>query len=77
MYRILLHGWMEQFSQRMMKEGRLRWLGHADQHSDNSMVKQPLFATRMPGHVQPVLVVYAALRDVSDAGQQIGYHSLE
>ena len=38
----------------MIKERRLRWLGHAAHLSDNSMVKQLIFATRVPGHVQPV-----------------------
>ena len=33
---------------------RLRWLGHAARRSDNSMVKQLIFATRVPGQVQPV-----------------------
>ena len=37
----------------MIKERRLR-LGHAARRSDNNMVKQLLFATRIPGHVQPV-----------------------
>ena len=38
----------------MIKERRLRWLGHAARLSDNNMVKQLLFATSIPGHVQPV-----------------------
>ena len=38
----------------MIKERRLRWLGHAARCSDNNMVRQLLFATRIPGHVQPV-----------------------
>ena len=38
----------------MIKERRLRWLGHAARRSDNNMVKQLFFATRIPGHVQPV-----------------------
>ena len=38
----------------MIKERRLRWLGHAARRSGNNMVKQLLFATRIPGHVQPV-----------------------
>ena len=38
----------------MIKERRLRWLGHAARRSDNNMVKELLFATRIPGHVQPV-----------------------
>ena len=47
------------------------------------MVKQLLFATRIPGHhVQPVgrpcgTWVHYAMRDVKDMGQQIGYRSLE
>ena len=35
----------------MIKERRLRWLGHAARRSDNNVVKQLLFATRIPGHV--------------------------
>ena len=47
----------------------------------NNMVKQLLFATRIPGHVQPVgrpcgTWMYAT-RDVKDMGQQMGYRSLE
>ena len=38
----------------IIKERRLRWLGHAARRSDNNMVKQLLFAMRIPGHVQPV-----------------------
>ena len=38
----------------IIKERRLRWLGHAARRSNNNMVKQLLFATRIPGHVQPV-----------------------
>ena len=38
----------------MIKERILRWLGHAARRSDNNMIKQLLFATRIPGHVQPV-----------------------
>ena len=38
----------------MIKERRLRWLGHAALRSVNNMVKQLIFATRIPGHVQPV-----------------------
>ena len=38
----------------MIKERRLRWLGHTARRSDNNMVKQLLFATRIPGQVQPV-----------------------
>ena len=37
----------------MIKERRLKWLGHAARRSDNNMVKQLIFATRVPGHVQP------------------------
>ena len=36
----------------------LRWLGHAAHRSDNNMVKQLLFATRVPGHVQPVTALW-------------------
>ena len=32
----------------MIKKKRLRWLGHAARRSDNNMVKQLLFATRIP-----------------------------
>ena len=55
--------------------------------SDNNMVKQLLFATRVPGHVQPVgrlvtlgcimLSAMSLLRDVKDMGQQMDYRSLE
>ena len=38
----------------MIKERRLRWLGHVALRSDNNMVKQLIFATKIPGHVQPV-----------------------
>ena len=34
----------------MIKERRLRWLGHAAHRSDNSMVKRLLFATRNRGY---------------------------
>ena len=66
----------------MIKERRLRWLGHAARRSDNNMVKQLLFATRIPGHVQPVgrpcgTWMHYAMRDVKDMGQQMGYRSLE
>ena len=42
------------------------------------MVKQLLFATRIPGHVQPVgrpsgTWMHYAMRDVKDMGQQMGY----
>ena len=63
----------------MIKERRLRWLGQC--RSDNNMVKQLLFATRIPGHVQPVgrpcgTWMHYAMRDVKDMGQQMGYRSL-
>ena len=66
----------------MIKERRLRWLGHAARRSDNNMVKQLLFATRIPGHVEPVgrpcgTWMHYAMRDVKDMGQQMGYRSLE
>ena len=66
----------------MIKERRLRWLGHAARRSDNNMVKQLLFATRKPGHVQPIgrpcgTWTHYAMRDVKDMGQQMGYRSLE
>ena len=66
----------------MIKERRLRWLGHAARRSDNNMVKQLLFATRIPEHVQPVgrpcgTWMHYATRDVKDTGQQMGYRSLE
>ena len=69
----------------MIKERRLRWLGsdgHAARRSDNNMVKQHIFATRVPGHVQPVgrpcgTWVHYAVRDVKDMGRQMGYCSLE
>ena len=40
------------------------------------------FATRVPGHVQPVgwpcgTWMHYAMRDVKDMGQQMGYRSLE
>ena len=58
----------------MIKERRLRWLGHAARRSDNNMVKQ-LFATRIPGHVHPVgqpcgTWMHYAMKDM-------GYRSLE
>ena len=66
----------------MMKERRLRWLGHAARSSDNNMVKQLIFATRVPGHIQHVgrpsgTWMHYAMRDVKDMGQHMGYHSLE
>ena len=66
----------------MIKERRLRWLGHAARRSDNNMVKQLLFAMRIPGHVQPFgrpcgIWMHYAMRDVKDMGQQMGYRSLE
>ena len=65
----------------MIKVTRLRWLGHAARRSDNNKVKQLLFATRIPRHVQPVgrpcgMWMHYAMRDVKDMGQQMGYHSL-
>ena len=64
----------------MIKERRLRWLGHAAR-SDNSMVNQ-LIAMRVSGHVQPVgrpcgTWMHYAMRDLKDMGQQMGYRSLE
>ena len=46
------------------------------------MVKQLFFATRVPGHVQPVgrpcaSWTHYAMGDVKDMGQQMGYRSLE
>ena len=43
---------------------------------------QLFFATRIPGHVQPVgrpcgTWMHYAMRDVKDIGQQMGYRSLE
>ena len=66
----------------MIKERRFRWLGHAARLSNNNMVKQLLFATRIPEHVQPVgrpcgTWMQHAMRDVKDMGQQMGYRSLE
>ena len=63
----------------MIKDRRLRWLGHAARCSDNSKVKQLIFATRVPGHVQPVgrpcgtkvlgcIMTYEVVRDVSCEG---------
>ena len=57
----------------MIKERRLRWLGHAARRSDNNMVKQLLFATRIPEHVQPVgrpcgTWMHYAMRDGSANG---------
>ena len=54
----------------------------AARRSDNNMVKQLLFATRIPGHVQPVgrpcgTWMHYAMRDVKDMGQHMGYRSLE
>ena len=64
----------------MIKERSLIWLGHAARRSDNSMVRQLIFATRIPGHVQPVgrpcgTWMHYAMRDVKDVGQQMGYRS--
>ena len=58
----------------MIKERRLRWI-----RSDNNMVKQLLFATRIPGHVQPVgrpcgTWMHYAMRDVKVMGQQIEWN---
>ena len=62
----------------MIKERRLRWPGHPARRSDNNMVKQLIFATRIPGHVQPVGTwMHYAMRDVKDMGRQMGYRSLE
>ena len=42
------------------------------------MVKQLIFATRIPGHVQPWGTwMHYATRDVKDMCQQMGYRSLE
>ena len=48
--------------------------------SDNSMVKQLIFATRVPGLFGPVrrpcgTRMYYAMRDVKDMGQQMGNHT--
>ena len=66
----------------MIKERRLSRLGHAARCSENNMVKQLLFATRVPGHVQPVgrpcgTWMHYTMRDVKDMGQQMGYRSLK
>ena len=67
----------------MIKERKLRGLGHAARRSDNNMVKQLLFATRIPEHhLQPVgrpcgTWMHYAMRVVKDMGQQMGYRSLE
>ena len=45
----------------MIKERRLRWLGHAARRSDNNMIKQLLFATRIPGHVLDGLVALGCI----------------
>ena len=60
----------------MIKERRLRWLGHAARRSDNNMVKRLIFAMRIPGHVQPVgrpcgTWMHHATRDVKDMGKQV------
>ena len=49
---------------------------------DSSLFGQLLFATRIPGHVQPVgrpcgTWMHYAMRDGKDMGQQMGYRSLE
>ena len=66
----------------IIKERRLRWLGHAALRPDNNMVKQLIFATRVPRHVQPIgrpcgTWMHYVMRDVKDMGQQMGYRSLE
>ena len=66
----------------MIKERRLRWLGHAARRSDNNMVKQLIFTTRIPGHVQAVgrpcgTWMHSAMRGVKNMGQQMGYRSLD
>ena len=48
----------------------------------SNMVKQLLFATRIPGHMQPVgwpcgTWMHYAMRDVKDMGRQMRYRSLE
>ena len=50
--------------------------------TDNNMVKQLIFAARVPGHVQPIgrpcgTRMHYAMRDVKDMGQQMGYRCLE
>ena len=66
-----------------IKEGRLRWLGHAARRSDNNMVKSFFLLRGYPDmcNLLDVLVAlgYAlyAMRDVKDMGQQMGYRSLE
>ena len=64
-----------------MPGGHGAYFLHA-RRSDNNMVKQLLFATRIPGHVQPVgwpcgTWMHYAMRDVKDMGQQMGYRSLD
>ena len=66
----------------MIKERRLRWLGHAARRSDNNMVKQLVFSTRIPGHVQPVgrpcgTCMHYAMRDVKDMGMELAERSHE
>ena len=58
---------------------RLSWPGRAACRSDNSTAKQLIFATRIPGHVQPAgrpgsTWMYYAIKDM---GQHMGYRSLE
>ena len=48
-------------------------IGNAARCSDSSMIKQLIFAARIPGHVQPVgrpcgIWTYCARKDVKDAG---------
>ena len=45
----------------MIKERRLRWLGHAARRSDNNMVKQLIFAARVLGHMGNLLGGLVAL----------------
>ena len=66
----------------LLKGRRLRWLGRAAHRPDNNMVRQLLFAARVPGHVQPFgrpfgTWMHCAVRAVKDMGQQMGYRSLE
>ena len=46
------------------------------------MVKQLIFAKRVPGQAQPIgrpcgIWMHCAMRDVKDLRQQMGYHSLK
>jgi len=60
----------------ILKERRLRWLGHVTRRPNNCMVKQLVFATGIPGYAQPIgrphgTWKYYAIKDVKEMGTKL------